>query len=56
MAWQMPRRNQDHVKTQLEIGMLGMRERAIQLGGCLTVNSGPGLGTDIEVKVPLLVE
>src|SRR6516225_4333260 len=24
MAWQMSRRNQDHVKTQLEIGMLGM--------------------------------
>ncbi len=34
-------------------GMVGMRERAIQLGGCLTVNSAPGQGTDIEVKVPL---
>ncbi len=34
-------------------GMVGMRERANQLGGCLTVNSAPGQGTDIEVKVPL---
>lgn len=43
----------EEVKDDGHFGMLGMRERAIQLGGCLTVNSAPGLGTDIEVKVPL---
>jgi hypothetical protein len=32
MAWQMPRRNQDHVETKLEIGMLGMRHEPA-LGG-----------------------
>ncbi len=41
------------VKEDGHFGMLGMRERATQLGGCLTVNTAPGLGTDIEVKVPL---
>jgi signal transduction histidine kinase len=45
--------DQEEVKDDGHFGMLGMRERAIQLGGCLTVNSAPGLGTDIEVKVPL---
>jgi signal transduction histidine kinase/ligand-binding sensor domain-containing protein len=34
-------------------GMLGMRERASQLGGCVAVKSSPGQGTEIEVKVPL---
>ena len=27
MAWQVPRRNQDHVKTHFEIGMFGMRHQ-----------------------------
>jgi len=34
-------------------GMLGMRERANQLGGSLSVKSRPGHGTEIEAKVPL---
>ncbi|HYK89877.1 MAG TPA: two-component regulator propeller domain-containing protein [Acidobacteriota bacterium] len=45
--------DREEVRDDGHFGMLGMRERATQLGGCLTVNTAPGLGTDIEVKVPL---
>jgi signal transduction histidine kinase/ligand-binding sensor domain-containing protein len=45
--------DQEAVKDDGHLGMIGMRERASQLGGCLTVNTAPGLGTDIEVRVPL---
>jgi signal transduction histidine kinase len=34
-------------------GLLGMRERAEQNGGKLTVHSSPGGGTEISVEVPL---
>jgi len=34
-------------------GLLGMRERAERLGGELTLESHPGQGTEVEVKVPL---
>lgn len=34
-------------------GLLGMRERALTLGGDLTILSGTGRGTTIAVKVPL---
>ena len=34
-------------------GLLGMRERAIQLHGTLTVRSAPGAGTEIALLVPL---
>jgi signal transduction histidine kinase len=34
-------------------GVLGMRERAVQLGGDLKVESRPGHGTQISLKVPL---
>jgi signal transduction histidine kinase len=34
-------------------GLLGMRERALELGGSFTVNSQPGAGTEVEVVVPL---
>ncbi|RMD80418.1 MAG: hypothetical protein D6823_03460, partial [Chloroflexi bacterium] len=35
------------------LGLLGMRERAAELGGSFTVRSHPGSGTEIEVIVPL---
>ena len=35
------------------LGLIGMQERAESLGGNLTVNSGPGQGTTIEVGLPL---
>lgn len=34
-------------------GLLGMRERAIALGGVLEVESGVGCGTQIVVKIPM---
>jgi signal transduction histidine kinase len=34
-------------------GLIGMRERAIRIGGRLTLNSRPGEGTEIVVQVPL---
>jgi signal transduction histidine kinase len=34
-------------------GLLGMRERALALGGDLMVLSRPGRGTTIAVKVPM---
>lgn len=34
------------------LGLLGMRERAEMLGGCLTLESTPGSGTTLYVEVP----
>lgn len=36
------------------LGLLGTRKRAAGLGGSLTVKSGPGVGTEIEVRIPML--
>jgi signal transduction histidine kinase len=35
------------------VGLLGMEERARAVGGQLTVDSAPGAGTNIELRVPL---
>lgn len=45
--------HQAEIKDNGHFGILGMRERASQLGGSLQVNSAPGKGTDIEAKIPL---
>ncbi len=34
-------------------GLLGMRERALMLGGELIINSSPGNGTEIVVRIPV---
>jgi PAS domain S-box-containing protein len=34
-------------------GLLGMRERALMLGGELVINSSPGNGTEIVVRIPV---
>jgi two-component system, NarL family, sensor histidine kinase UhpB len=34
------------------LGLVGMRERAIMLGGDMTVESAPGKGTTIFVNLP----
>ena len=36
------------------LGVLGMRERAALVGGTLAVESGPGRGTTVIARVPLL--
>lgn len=35
------------------LGLVGIRERALALGGRLKVNSTPGVGTSLEVTLPL---
>jgi len=35
------------------LGLLGMRERVLVLGGQAEVTSTPGQGTDIAVVIPL---
>lgn len=35
------------------LGLTNMRERALSLGGTYEINSSPGLGTDITVRVPV---
>jgi len=35
------------------LGLAGMNERAVLLNGSLTINSRPGHGTTIEVRIPL---
>jgi signal transduction histidine kinase len=37
------------------LGILGMRERALLLGGQLTLSSGPGKGTVVRLRIPLLL-
>lgn len=39
-------------RTLRGIGLLGMRERAELLGGRLTIDSAPGLGTRVRVEAP----
>jgi signal transduction histidine kinase len=34
------------------LGLVGMRERAEMLGGSLTIESTPGMGTSVIVEVP----
>ena len=35
------------------LGLLGMRERALEIGGRVDVVSGVGRGTEVQVWVPL---
>jgi PAS domain S-box-containing protein len=35
------------------LGLLGMRERARLLGGTCTIDSGPGQGTSVLIRIPL---
>ena len=35
------------------LGLLGMQERAALLGGRITIEAGPGLGTKVHLRVPL---
>jgi len=38
---------------ETSVGLAGMRERAILLGGQLTVDSAPGAGTCVRAELPL---
>ena len=42
----------DAVSRKPSFGLMGMRERVLVLGGHLTINSRPGRGTRLEVRIP----
>ena len=46
--------DQDGLRSERSFGLLGMAERAEALGGKLTVESSPGVGTTIVVEVPIV--
>jgi signal transduction histidine kinase len=39
--------------TQKTLGILGMKERTLVMGGSYTINCKPGKGTKVEVSVPV---
>ena len=43
---------EDKLSGSESLGILGMRERAILLGGELTISSTPGTGTTVRVRIP----
>lgn len=42
--------------TNKRLGLLGMRERVEMVGGILTIDSAPGLGTTIRADIPFKLE
>lgn len=43
----------NEITSKKTLGLLGMRERSIAMHGTFTIQSSPGQGTKIEVRVPL---
>ncbi len=53
-GFEPPPLNGPHATEKQEhIGLRGMRERAVLVGGTLTVESRPGEGTQVRVEVPI---
>jgi signal transduction histidine kinase len=52
MGFAVPR-DLTHLQTSGHFGLVGMTERARTVGGDLDVDSAPGAGTTIVVRVPL---
>jgi signal transduction histidine kinase len=44
---------QEAVHDPSSLGLLGIRERVRRLGGTVSVRGQPGLGTVLEIEVPL---
>jgi signal transduction histidine kinase len=44
--------NKDELASANSLGILGMRERALLLGGTLTISGGPGQGTTVRLRIP----
>jgi len=42
-----------HLPAGSHFGMIGQRERTAQMGGQLDVNSSPGQGTEVKVRIPI---
>jgi PAS domain S-box-containing protein len=45
--------NTEEIKTKRTLGLLGMRERALMIGGEFEIEGQPGKGTRIRIKVPI---
>ena len=43
---------EDELASADSLGILGMRERALLLGGTLTITGGPGKGTSVRIRIP----
>ena len=43
---------EDELARADSLGILGMRERALLLGGTLTITGGPGKGTTVRIRIP----
>ena len=44
--------NKEQLSAGRSLGILGMRERALLLGGGLAISGAPGEGTTIKVRIP----
>lgn len=44
---------QKEINDRVSLGLLGLRERAIQFGGETTIQGNPGKGTSVIVRIPL---
>jgi PAS domain S-box-containing protein len=42
----------EELSSAKSLGILGMRERALLLGGTLSITGGPGKGTTVRVRIP----
>jgi len=42
----------DELSSANSLGILGMRERALLLGGTLSITGGPGKGTTVRIRIP----
>jgi signal transduction histidine kinase len=43
---------EDELANASSLGVLGMRERALLLGGTLTIRGEPGQGTTVRIRIP----
>jgi len=43
---------EDELANASSLGILGMRERALLLGGTLTITGQPGKGTTVRIRIP----
>jgi two-component system sensor histidine kinase UhpB len=41
------------VRGQGRLGLVSMRERALQLGGEILIDSQPAIGTRLQIRLPL---
>jgi two-component system sensor histidine kinase UhpB len=44
--------SEEHLSAKTSLGILGMRERALLLGGELTISGAPAFGTSVVVRIP----